>query len=222
VGWHLCDRRGPRSILAFPRPATRTSAHHCDLVGRPLSFTYYRPPSSPTSIVIMESVQSYVEKVREHTEDPDHLRANEALASLVEGRTSPADTANIITSIYAASLESDRKMPKSDRCSKFHEFWAPNFSDFVRHHSRGEAQERLIDLLVEISRQPDLRYKDGSAAMDDAGHVYWRDLPGWNFHFADEGLRKSYLHLVRGSPLISPSQTSPPLVCSRHHILQTV
>jgi hypothetical protein len=172
----------------------------------------------------MESVQSYMEQVRENTEDPDHLRASEALASLVKGETSPSDTAKIITGTYASSLKSDRSVPKGDRWyhSKFHEFWGRTFSDFVRHHSSTEAKELLINLLVEISRQPDLRYVDGSVATTDAGQVYWRDLPSWKFHFADEGLRKSCSDSIACSLLITASQTSPSLVYSRHLFLQTV
>jgi hypothetical protein len=220
----LCDRRTHRSILTFPGPALRTSARYCSIVGSSLSCTHHRSSASATSVANMESVQSYMEKVREHTEDPDHLRANEALASLVEGEASPTDTAKIITTAYASSLRSDRSAPKGDRWyhSKFHEFWGRIFSDFVRHHSSGEAQERLINLLVEISRQPDLRWEDGSVATTDAGQVYWRDLPGWEFHFADEGLRESSPDFLRVSPLTAASQTSPPLVYPRRLFLQTV
>jgi hypothetical protein len=219
----LYDRRIPRSILTFPGPALRTSAHYCSLVGSSFSCTHHRSPASATSVANMESVQSYMEKVREHTKDPDHLRATEALASLVEGESSPADTAKIITTTYVSSLRSDRSVPKGDRWSysKFHEFWGRTFSDFVRHHSGGEAQGPLINLLAEVSRQPDLKYEDGSVVTTDAGQVYWRDLPGWIFHFADEGLRKSCSDSMAGSPLIDTSQTSPPPVYSRHLSLQT-
>jgi hypothetical protein len=155
----------------------------------------------------MESVQSYLEKVREHTEDPDHLRANEALASLVEGRTSPADTAKIITATYSSSLKLNQGVPTGHLRypSKFHEFWAHKFSGFVAHYSNGEAQERLIGLLAEIARQPDLRCEDGSVVTTNDGQVYWRDLPGWTFHFPHEGLSKTRPDFLRRYSLTTAS-----------------
>jgi hypothetical protein len=50
--------------------------------------------------------------------------------------------------------------------------------------------QRLIDLLKEISRQPDVKTPDGSVKMHRGCEAYWRDVPGWEHGFAEELLCK--------------------------------
>jgi hypothetical protein len=140
----------------------------------------------------MDYVEEYMQKVREHTSEPDHLQANEALVLLLKGEASPAKTARTITAVYEPSLKAGQGIPTDHLWykNKVFEFWGLTFSAIVREFGSAEEQERLIDLLVEISRQPDLTYADGSPIVERNGEVYWKDLPGWNFGFTEDGLRK--------------------------------
>lgn len=140
----------------------------------------------------MDSVEEYMQKVRELTSERDHLQANEALALLLKGEASPAKTARTITAIYEPSLKAGQGIPTHHLWYKnrVFEFWGLSFSTVIREFGSAEEQARLIDLLVEISRQPDLTYADGSPIVERTGEMYWKDLPGWSFGFTEDGLRE--------------------------------
>lgn len=140
----------------------------------------------------MESVEDYMKKVHEYTTDADHLQANVALALFLEGEVSTAETAKTITTIYEPSLQAGQGIPNDHLWykTKVHEFWGESLSTIIREFGSAEAQARLIDLLVEISRQPDLTYADGTPIVELNGEMYWKDLPGWSFGFTEDGLRE--------------------------------
>lgn len=143
----------------------------------------------------MEAVEDYMKNVREYTDDDDHLQANEALALLLKGDASPAATAKIITEIYKPSLQAGQGIPTHHLWykNKVYEFFGDFLSIVIREFGSTEVQARLIDLLVEISRQPDLTYADGSLISESCGEkveMFWKDLPGWSFCFTEDGLRE--------------------------------
>jgi hypothetical protein len=140
----------------------------------------------------MDSVEDYIQKVREHCSEPDDLQANEALALLLKGEASPAETAKIITAIYEPSLKAGQGTPTGHLYykNKVWEFWGLSLSEVIREFGSAEMQARLFDLLVEISRQPNLTYADGSPIVEGSGEVYWKDLPGWSFALTEDVLRE--------------------------------
>jgi hypothetical protein len=127
--------------------------------------------------------------MRTETHDSDHHRAIDALALLVDGKASPADTARQITTAYEDSLKAADGPTRTDESNKVHTFWALWMCEAIRRFDG--ATRRLADLLVEISRSPDVETDDGLPKNHMDGSVYWRDLPGWSFEFTEHGLRES-------------------------------
>ena len=138
----------------------------------------------------MISVQDWKTAKCAEADDADHIRAIEALASLLEGNMTPADAAVKITKTYEASIKvingSPRKALIND--TKLHDFWGAYMSNAIRCFGGAEEHERLFALLVEISSLPDLMDDDGMVVQSDYCTTFWVDLPGWNFCFVDVGL----------------------------------
>lgn len=128
-------------------------------------------------------MQDWASTKRQGTDDPDHTRAIEGLSMLLNHRQTPAATASIITAAYEDHV---KESPKTSCEDKVFAFWALYMCDTIR--AFGSAQEILIDLLEEMSRQPDVKTADGSLAMKLNGAIYWRDLPGWPFALCDQAL----------------------------------
>jgi hypothetical protein len=126
--------------------------------------------------------------MQRETSDPDHHRAIDALALLLDGKAAPADTAKRITTTYEDSLKVVTGPTRLDESNKVHTFWALWLCEAIRRF--GGATRRLADLLVEISRCPDVETDDGLPKKHSDGSVYWRDLPSWPFDFGQHGLRK--------------------------------
>lgn len=141
-----------------------------------------------------KSTDSFVEGVHEITNDPDHHEAADALAALLSGVASAEDTAKSITMMYEVSLKKSNESTWEDERNKPFYFWGLHMWRAIRAFGDDEVQaRRLLDLLEEMSRQPDVINSDGSVKLHAELQIYWRDLPGWSFHLM-EMLGKS-LHL---------------------------
>ncbi len=129
----------------------------------------------------MTSVQEWKKEKYANTSDIDHRQAIDALASLLENKTSPAETAKAITAAYE---------PRSKLNEKIENFWVLYMCEAIRHFGDAAARERLVDLLGEISRLPDVKDADGSVQSDPGDAVFWRDMPRWAYDFKEYGLRE--------------------------------
>jgi hypothetical protein len=140
----------------------------------------------------MVSVQDWKAAQCAKTDDTDHIRAIEALASLLEGQTTPADAAQSITTAYAASLKAIKEDSGPSRwlSTKLSKFWANYMSIAIQCFGSTEVDARLTSLLVEISKLPDLSDEDGVVVKTNYDQIFWSDLPGWGFRFANTGLCK--------------------------------
>jgi hypothetical protein len=140
----------------------------------------------------MVSVQDWKTVKCAETEDADHIRAIEALASLLEGNTSPSDAAKAITKTYEASLKAIEGSSKKGLWynTKVHQFWGIYMSNAIRSFGSAQDHERLFELLVEISGQDNLEDYDGIVMTSIDHKTFWVDLPGWGRHFVDDGLCK--------------------------------
>jgi hypothetical protein len=100
----------------------------------------------------MVSVQDWKAARCETTEDTDHIRAIEALASLLEGDTSPSDAAKAITGAYEASLKAIEGASREGLWynNKVHHFWGIYMANAVRCFGSAVNHECLYELLVEI------------------------------------------------------------------------
>lgn len=131
-------------------------------------------------------------------DDPTHIGAVQALALLLEDRATPFETARSITTWYEPSvkaLPAERdpiELFSNDVC----DFWLCYLSLAIRSLSDVGAQERFINLLIEITKCPDV--------LDDSGHpitgyapagdgIFWSGLPGWCRTFVMEGLSNQSL-----------------------------
>ena len=123
------------------------------------------------------------------TSDSDHHRAIDALAMLLDYKAAPAETAKRITMAYEDSIRAVGRPTSTCEPDKVAAFWALWMCEAIRRFDA--ALRRLVDLLVEISRCPDVRVGNGPMEKHTNGSVYWRDLPGWSFAFAEHGLRRS-------------------------------
>ena len=131
----------------------------------------------------MISVQDWKTAKCADTKDTDHTKAIEALTSLLEGDTFPSDAAKAITKTYEASLKVFRRPWKDPHRyhNKVTEFWVLYMSNAIRSFGSAEEHERLFELLVEISRQPDLEDDDGMVVKSIDHKTFWVDLPGWAY-----------------------------------------
>jgi hypothetical protein len=137
-------------------------------------------------------IQDWIKTRRERVTAPDHLSAIDALAICLNGNGPPNAIATSITKAYSSYVEQPLKNSESDRVQSF---WVL-LCDAARMF--GSAQSRLIDLLHEMSKQPDIYATDGSKTT--GGMVYWRDLPGLPFALCDDALCPftliAYSHLL--------------------------
>jgi hypothetical protein len=141
----------------------------------------------------MISVQDWKTAKSAIAYDTDHAEAVKALASLLEGHITPTDAAEPITRAYAASVKAIQGPPKQAPwgINKLAEFWRVFMSDAIRSFGSPEQHERLFELLMEISRLPDLEDDDGMVVVTSDRKTYWVDLPDFDGCFAHAGLRKS-------------------------------
>jgi len=142
----------------------------------------------------MVSVQDWKTTKCAKAADTDHIRAIEALASLLEGNISPTSAAQSIATAYTASLKatkgcSDRNLWCENKVSVF---WASHMSDAIACFGSTEEQVRLASLLLEISKLPDLKDDDGDVLKSRYNQIFWSDLPGWGLHFASTALCELY------------------------------
>jgi hypothetical protein len=127
-------------------------------------------------------IQDWIKIRRERITAPDHLSAIDALAMCLDGSEPPSTIAAFVTKAYSSYVEQPLKNSDSDRVQSF---WVM-LCDAARMF--GSAQSRLIDLLREVSTQPDIYATDGLLAETTSGSVYWRDLPGLPFALCDDAL----------------------------------
>lgn len=133
-------------------------------------------------IANMASVRDWKDSVLAQTQDPDHIQTAEALAELLDGTSSPADIAERITSVYEPPPEMREEWFHEGQSQKVIEFWGIHMSDAIRAFGDSVIQDRLIALLVDMSKQPDVKNPDGSS-KGGPGSTYWRDLPDWESQF---------------------------------------
>jgi hypothetical protein len=122
----------------------------------------------------------WIKERRERMTASDHVSAIDALAMTLNGSESPSAAAAMITKSYCNYVEHPLKNGGSNRV---YPFWV-RLCDAAR--AFGSAQGRLIDLLQEMSTQPDISGTDGSSSLEPNGSIYRRDLPGLPFALCDE------------------------------------
>jgi hypothetical protein len=148
------------------------------------------PPHFPVIVMDLADIKDWIKDRRERLTASDHLTAIDALAMSLNGSESPSVIAAIITTAYSSYVEQPLKTSEGDRVLYF---WAI-LCDAAR--TFGSAHSRLVDLLHEISKQPDVYATDGSLARAPGGVVYWRDLPGFPFALCDDALCLFLFHHI--------------------------
>jgi hypothetical protein len=138
----------------------------------------------------MVSMEDWKKAALRHSEDPVHGEAADAMASMLKGEVAPEDTAKRITKIYEIELKSNDESPNMVDEEQVTYFWTYLMCDAICTFGSAESQERLFDLLVAISKQPDVKTPNGSVKKYCDRAVYWRDLPGWYLEFSTQALCK--------------------------------
>lgn len=131
----------------------------------------------------MVSVEDFMQDVREHTSDTDHLQAADALELLLKGEADADDTARSITMIYEVDLKRNDGSAYPDGHKKVKDFFLYQLCGAICSFGDTEVQQRLIDLLVGIRKQPDVKLPARPVEMYRGIGTYWRDVPGWSFLF---------------------------------------
>ena len=131
------------------------------------------------------TVQDWANAMKARADNTNHHLAIDALASLLDDKTSSSDAAGRITTAYEEPIK-DLSNP-DDFGNDVSIFYALYSCDAIR--TFGDASGHLVDLLVEISKQPNIKHIDGSSVKQRNGSVYWRDLPSWSYNFLEYGLR---------------------------------
>ena len=153
------------------------------------------------------------------TEDLDHIKAADALTLLLNGEADADNTAERITKIYEADLKRNNGSTYADGHNKVYEFWMNHMCNAILKFGNSVVHQRLIELLEEISRQPEVRTPDGCEKMYEGCEVYWRDVPGWEYSFADDILCKLPYCVAYKALLMAQIQTtrdrSSTLSCGR-------
>jgi len=138
----------------------------------------------------MDSVQDWKKAVLALTDDSDQIQAADALALLLNGEADADDTARSITMIFEVDLKRNNGSTHADCHNKVYEFWTNHMLLAILKFGSTVVNQRLIDLLKEISKQPDVKTPDGSVKTHGRYEAYWRDVPGWEYSFAEELLCK--------------------------------
>ena len=136
----------------------------------------------------MVSIEEFMQNVRERTSDTHHLQAADAFELLLKGEADADDTARSITMIYEVDLKRNNGSVYADSHNKVNDFFLDQMIGAIRCFGDAAVQQRLIDLLVEIRKQPDVKTPDRSVEMHRGVEAYWRDVPGWSFAFTYHGL----------------------------------
>jgi hypothetical protein len=136
----------------------------------------------------MVSLGEFMQNVRERTSATHHLRAADAFELLLKGEADADDTAWRITMIYEVDLKRNNGSSYADCHNKVNDFFLDQMIGAIRCFGDAAVQQRLIDLLMEIRKQPDVKTPDRSVEMHRGVEVYWRDVLGWSFAFTYHGL----------------------------------
>jgi len=136
----------------------------------------------------MISIAEWKKAVLARTEDPDQVQAAEALALLLSGEADADDAARSITMIYEIDLKRNNGSTYDDCYNKVYEFWTNHMWTAILQFGSTMINQRLLALLKEISKQPDVKTPDGSVKMHGGREAYWRDVPGWEFNFVKEDI----------------------------------
>jgi hypothetical protein len=140
---------------------------------------------SPDIAMDLADIQDWTKETLGPRPASYHRTAIDALAMILNGSESPTAVAVIITAAYSSSADQTFKTGDGERIDIVKVFWRI-LCDAARMF--GSAHSRLIDLLQEMSTQPDMCATDGSFPKTPAGMVFWRDLPGFPFHLSDDAL----------------------------------
>lgn len=106
----------------------------------------------------MESVQDWAKRERENTREPEQLQFIEALALLLEGKTSPLATAKTVTAICESPMAKYRGRYEDEPDDRAYQLgWL--ICGAISTFGSAESRDRLVSLLVEIPTQPDVTYK---------------------------------------------------------------
>lgn len=136
-------------------------------------------------------MQDYKKAALRDTEDPVHVEAADAMILMLKGEVGPGDTAKRITEIYNTELKLSNVSPYMNDEVPVNYFWVYLLCNAVFMFGSAENHERLFDLLVAISRQPDVKTPDGSVKKYCDRAIYWRDLPGWSLAFSTQATCES-------------------------------
>jgi hypothetical protein len=139
----------------------------------------------------MGSMEEYRKASLKDSEDPVHVEAADAMILMLKGEAGPEDTAKRITEIYNTELKSSNESPYMNDEVPVNYFWNYLMCGAICDFGSAELHERLFDLLVAISRQPDVKTPNGSLKKYCNIDVYWRDLPGWSLAFSTQATCKS-------------------------------
>ena len=159
-------------------------------------------------------MQDWMKERRERTTAPDHVNAIDALELTLDGSKSPSAAAAMITKAYDNCIEQPLKKNDRNMSNRVYPFWV-TLCDAARAFGSAQSRRRLIDLLHEMSSQPDISRTDGSLSSNEPNDfIYWRDLPGLPFALCDELLcsfpsRTHTLRLLTTSQGISIPTTIP-------------
>jgi hypothetical protein len=132
--------------------------------------------------MVLAAIQDWTKERRERTTASDHVSAIDALAMTLTGSDSPSTAAAMITKSYGNYVEQPLKNCENNRV---YPFWV-TLCDAARAFGSAQSRRRLIDLLREMSTQPDICVTDVSPSTELNGSIYWQDLPGLPFALCDE------------------------------------
>lgn len=139
----------------------------------------------------MVSMEDYKKAALRDSEDPVHVDAADAMILMLKGEVGPEDTAKRITKIYETELKSNNESPNMVDEEQVTYFWTYLMCNAILTFGGAELHERLFDLLVAISKRPDVKTPNGSVKKYCNHDVYWRDVPGWVLNFSTQALCKS-------------------------------
>ena len=146
-----------RTFGCFPTPQIDTTKQNdqvrsnlCSI--RSFDFACYHHPPDP--VATMDPVQEWVSSMQGSTNDQHHTQAINGLDSLVSNQTSPTETAQMITNAYQGFLEADPSPTTTEdsKRNKVSTFWALYMCHAIWTSGSATERERLVNLLVQISR----------------------------------------------------------------------
>ena len=127
----------------------------------------------------------WLSKIRSnpHLQKPEPQAAMDLISDVMSNKLPPFDAASKISCAYESSVRRD----EADLWS----LWTIIIDAVSQLGGETITSQRLAEILVQLSRLPDIVDANENVYKSRSGRKIWRDLPDFSFYFFEQGIGKS-------------------------------